>query len=97
MSVHFPDRGASQQPWMAISQPVESCIRVTSSARWRCSWICKLRGNGGVLALMKASQDRCPPWYLGGLIRKPLREIGVILLHDVEHCLLGAVAMVQGK
>jgi hypothetical protein len=59
--------------------------------------MCKVRGNGGVFALMKAPQDRCAPWYLGGLIRKPLREIGVILLHDVEHCSLGAVAMVQGK
>jgi hypothetical protein len=78
--------------------PVESCISVTSSARRRCSWMCKVRRNGGgVLALMKASQDRCAPWYLGGLICKPLREIGVILLHDVEHCSLGAVAMVQGK
>jgi hypothetical protein len=31
---------------------------------------------------------------LCGLIRKPLRKIGVILLHDVEHCFLGEIAMV---
>ena len=36
-------------------------------------------------------------WYLRSLIRKPLREIGVILLHDVERCFLGETAMVPGK
>jgi hypothetical protein len=59
--------------------------------------MCKVRGNGGVFALMKAPQDRCAPWYLGGLIRKPLREIGVILLHDVQHCVPGELAMVLRK
>jgi len=29
-----------------------------------------------------------------GLIRKPLPEIGVILLHDVERCFVGEIAMV---
>ena len=47
-----------------------------------------------LFAFMKAFQDRSAPWYLCGLIRKPLRKIGVILLHDVEHCLLGEIAMV---
>ena len=42
----------------------------------------------------EASQGRCAPWYLRGLIRKPLREIGVIKLHDVEQCFLGEIAMV---
>jgi hypothetical protein len=46
---------------------------------------------------MKAFQDHRAPWYLRGLIRKPLREIGVILLHDVERCFLGEIAMVLGK
>jgi hypothetical protein len=46
---------------------------------------------------MQAFQDRRAPWYLCGLIRKPLRNIGVILLHDVEHCFLGELAMVLGK
>ena len=45
----------------------------------------------------KAFQDRRPSWYLSGLIRKPLREFGVILMHDVEHCFLGEVAMVLGN
>jgi hypothetical protein len=41
----------------------------------------------------------CPPVHAGGfsLIRKPLREIGVILLHNVERCFLGEIAMVLGK
>jgi hypothetical protein len=46
---------------------------------------------------MKAFQDLRAPWYLCGLSRKSLRKIGVILLHDVEHCFLGASAMVLGK
>jgi len=46
---------------------------------------------------MQAFQDRRAPWYLCGLIRKPLRNIGVILLHNVEHCFLGEIAMVLGK
>jgi hypothetical protein len=36
-----------------------------------------------LFALMKAFQDRPAPWYQRGLIRKPLRKISVILLHDV--------------
>jgi hypothetical protein len=35
--------------------------------------------------------------YQRGLIRKPLPEIGVILLHDVERCFVGEIAMVLGK
>jgi hypothetical protein len=50
-----------------------------------------------VIAFMKAFQDRRAPPYLCGLIRKPLRKIGVILLHDVEHCFLGEIAMLLGK
>jgi hypothetical protein len=50
-----------------------------------------------VFAFVKAFQDRRAPWYQRGLIRKPLREIGVILLHDVERCFLGEIAMVLGK
>jgi hypothetical protein len=46
---------------------------------------------------MKAFQDGRAPWYLRSLIRKPLREIGVILLHDVERCFLRETAMVPGK
>jgi hypothetical protein len=37
------------------------------------------------------------PWYQHGLIRKPLRKIGVILLHDVEHRCLAKPAMILGK
>jgi hypothetical protein len=50
-----------------------------------------------LLAFMKAFQDRRAPWYQRGLIRKPLRKIGLILLHDVEHSFLGELAMVLGK
>jgi hypothetical protein len=48
-------------------------------------------------AFMKAFQDGRAPWYLRSLIRKPLREIGVILVHDVERCFLRETAMVPGK
>jgi hypothetical protein len=50
-----------------------------------------------LFAFMQAFQDRCAPWYQRGLIRKPLRKIGVILLHDVERCFVGEIAMVLGK
>jgi hypothetical protein len=50
-----------------------------------------------LFAFMKAFQDRRAPWYQRGLFRKPLREIGVILLHEVEHCFLGEIAMVLRK
>jgi hypothetical protein len=50
-----------------------------------------------LFAFMKAFQDRRAPWYQRGLIRKPLRKIGLILLHDVEHSFLGELAMVLGK
>jgi hypothetical protein len=50
-----------------------------------------------VFAFMKAFQDHRAPRYLCGLIRKALRKIGVILLHDVEHCFLGEITMVLGK
>ena len=43
---------------------------------------------------MQAVQDSRAPWYQRGLIRKPLPEIGVILLHDVERCFVGEIAMV---
>jgi hypothetical protein len=50
-----------------------------------------------LFALMKPFQDRRAPWYKPSLIRKPLRKISVILLHDIEHCFLGELAMVLGK
>jgi hypothetical protein len=60
--------------------------------------ICRRRHPPFLLfAFVRAFQDRRAPWYLCGLIRKPLAEIGVILLHDVEHCFLGEIAMVVGK
>jgi hypothetical protein len=48
-------------------------------------------------AFMKAFEDGRPPWYLRSLIRKPLREIVVILLHDVERGFLRETAMVLGE
>ena len=50
-----------------------------------------------LLAFVKALHNRGSPWYLRGLIREPLRKIGVVLLHDVEHRFLGESAMVLGK
>jgi hypothetical protein len=50
-----------------------------------------------LLAFVKALHDRRSPWYQRGLIRKPLRKIGMILLHDVEHRFHGEPAMVLGK
>ena len=50
-----------------------------------------------LLAFVKALHDRRSPWYQRGLIRKRLRKIGVILLHDVEHRFLGELAMVLSK
>jgi hypothetical protein len=46
---------------------------------------------------MKAFQDRRAPRYLRSLIRQPLREIGMIMLHDVERRFHGATAMVFRK
>jgi hypothetical protein len=50
-----------------------------------------------LLAFVKAFHDRRAPWYQPGLIRKPLRKIGVILLHDVEQCFRGELAMIVSK
>lgn len=50
-----------------------------------------------LFAFVKAFRDRRPPEYQCGLIRKPLREIGVILLHDVQHGVPGELAMVLRK
>jgi len=37
-----------------------------------------------LFAFVKALHNRRPPWYEHGLVRKPLRKIGVILLDDIE-------------
>jgi hypothetical protein len=50
-----------------------------------------------LLAFAKALRDRRSSKNQRSLIREPLREIGVILLHDVEHGFLGKPAMVVGK
>jgi hypothetical protein len=50
-----------------------------------------------LLAFVKALHDRRSPWYLRGLIREPLRKVGVVLLHDAEHRFLGEPAVVLGK
>src|SRR5258706_13976352 len=42
-----------------------------------------------LLAFVKAFHDLRAPWYQRGLIRKPLRKIGVILLHHVEQSFRG--------
>jgi hypothetical protein len=50
-----------------------------------------------LFAFVKAFQNRRPPGYLGSLIRKSPRKIDVILLHNVEHCCLGELAMALGN
>jgi hypothetical protein len=50
-----------------------------------------------LLAVAKALRDRGSPGYQRGLIREPLREVGVILLYDVEHGFLGKLSMILGK
>jgi hypothetical protein len=46
---------------------------------------------------MKPFPDRRASWYLRSLIGQPLREIGMIMLHDVERCFHGEIAMVFRK
>jgi hypothetical protein len=48
-------------------------------------------------AFVKALHNRRAPWYQRGLIRKPLRKIGVILLDDIEYRFLAELAMILGK
>jgi hypothetical protein len=50
-----------------------------------------------LLAIAKALRDRRTPRYQRGLIREPLRKIGVILLYDVEDRFLGKPSMILGK
>jgi hypothetical protein len=50
-----------------------------------------------LLAVAQALRDRGSPWDQRGFIREPLRKVGVILLHDVEHGVLGEPSMVLGK
>ena len=50
-----------------------------------------------LLALVKALNNRGSPWYQRGLIREPLRKIGVVLLHDVEQRFPGEPAMELGQ
>ena len=50
-----------------------------------------------LFAFMKPFPDRRAPRYLRSLIRQPLREIGMIMLHDVERRFHGEIAMVFRK
>ena len=50
-----------------------------------------------LLAFAKALRDRRSPEDQRGLVREALREVGVIVLHDVEHGFLGKPSMVIGK
>jgi hypothetical protein len=50
-----------------------------------------------LLAVAQALRDRGSPWDQRGFIRESLREVGVILLHDVEDRFLGEPAMVLGQ
>jgi hypothetical protein len=50
-----------------------------------------------LLAFAKALRDRRSPEDQRGLVREALREVGVIVLHDVEHGFLGKPSMVISK
>jgi hypothetical protein len=50
-----------------------------------------------LLALAQALRDCRAPWDQRGLIREALREVGVILLHDIENRFLGKPAMVLSQ
>jgi len=79
-------RGSNNRPKVAVERlrQCTSFVDITSSVFL-------------LFAFMKAFQDRRAPGYQRGLVRKPLRKIGVILLHDVERRFLGELAMVLGK
>jgi hypothetical protein len=49
------------------------------------------------LAVVQPFDNRRPPRYLCRFIRKPLRQVRMILLNYVEHGLLGEQAMIIGK
>jgi hypothetical protein len=50
-----------------------------------------------LFAFVKPRHNRRSPRYQHSLIQKPLRKVGMMLLHDVEHRLLGEPAMVLGN
>lgn len=50
-----------------------------------------------LLALAQPLRDRGASWNKHGLVREPLREIVVVVLHDVEHGFPGEPAMVFGE
>ena len=50
-----------------------------------------------LLAFAEALRDRRSPEDQRGLVREALREVGVIVLHDVEHGFLGKPSMMIGK
>ncbi len=50
-----------------------------------------------LLAFAKALRDRRSPGDQRGLVGEALREVGVIVLHDIEHGFLGKPSMVIGK
>jgi hypothetical protein len=50
-----------------------------------------------LFAFMKPFPDRRASWYLRSLIGQPLREIGMIMLHDIERRFHGEIAMVFRK
>jgi hypothetical protein len=50
-----------------------------------------------LLAFAKALRDRRSPEDQRSLVGEALREVGVIVLHDVEHGFLGKPSMVIGK
>jgi len=58
---------------------------------------CRQRLRFLLFEFTEAFQGCRAPWYLRGLIGEPLREIGVILLHDVEQGFPGEIAMVIRK
>jgi hypothetical protein len=50
-----------------------------------------------LLAFTQSLRDRGSTWDQRGFVREPLREVIVIILHDVEHGFPGEPAMVFGQ
>lgn len=74
--------------------PTPSCV-VTK--RYRCRRRLLHLIALALFAFAKALRDRRSSRDQRGLVRKALREIGVVLLHDVEHGFPGKLSMVVGQ
>jgi hypothetical protein len=92
-SFHSDSRGCFILAMFTFRAPARSRSPIEAAASRRCARTSFL----DMFAVAKAVQDRRAPWYLCGLIRKPLRQIGVIQFHDVERRFSCSFAMILGK